>query len=114
MITDRAQSRRRWLTPGGVLSGAILVILGWLSFAAVSTAFAPAGRSLAIIGPSARALNAVAASGGHILQASDFVTIATADEADFVRKLYANGAWFVVDADGAGGCGALAKRLAGI
>jgi hypothetical protein len=89
-----------------------LVVIGWLSFAAGSAAFAPPGRSFAIIGPSAQALNAVAASGGHIVQASNFVTIARADDAGFVRRLYANGAWFVVDADGAGGCGAVVKRLA--
>ena len=34
------------------------------------------------------------------------------DDAGFVRRLYANGALFVVDADGAGGCGAVVKRLA--
>ena len=56
----------------------------------------------------------VAASGGHIVQTNSFVTIAHADDAGFVGRLYANGAWFVVDADGAGGCGAVVKGLAKI
>jgi hypothetical protein len=88
-----------------------LVVVGWLSFAAGSAAFAPPGRSFALIGPSDRALGAIAAAGGHIVQTGNFVTIAQADDAGFVRRLYANGAWFVVDADGAGGCGAVVKRL---
>ena len=112
MIIEREQPKRRWPTPAKALLWGSLVVAGWLSFAAGSAAFAPPGRSFAIIGPPERALNAIAASGGHIVQASNFVTIAQADDAGFVGRLYANGAWFVVVADGAGGCGAVVKRLA--
>ena len=112
MTTEREQPKRRWPISAKALLWVGLVVAGWLSFAAGSAAFAPPDRSFAIIGPSAQALNAVAAAGGHIVQTSNFVTIAHADEAGFVRRLYANGAWFVVDADGAGGCGAVVKRLA--
>ena len=103
--------KRRWPTSAKALLCSGLVVAGWLSFAAVSAAFAPPGHSFAIIGPSERALNAIAASGGHIVQTNQFVTIAHADDAGFVGRLYANGAWFVVDADGAGGCGAVVKGL---
>ncbi len=110
MITEREQLKRRRPTAAKALLWVGLVVAGWLSFAAGSAVFAPPGRSFAVIGPSQRALSAVAASGGHIVQASSFVTIAHADDAGFVSRLYANGAWFVVDADGAGGCGAVVKR----
>ena len=112
MTTEHKQPKRHWFTPGKALLWASLVVVGWLSFAAGSAAFAPPGGSFAVIGPPQRALSAIAAAGGHIVQTSNFVTIARGDDAGFVRRLYANGALFVVDADGAGGCGAVVKRLA--
>ena len=111
MTTDIVDVKRRWPTPAKPLLWGGLVVAGWLSFAAASAAFAPPGHSFAIIGPPDRALNAIAAAGGHIVQTGNFVTIAHADQDGFVGKLYANGAWFVVDADGAGGCGAVVKGL---
>jgi hypothetical protein len=111
MTIERERPKRRWSTPVKAMLWAGLVVVGWLSFAAASAAFAPPGRSFAVIGPSDRALNAIAASGGHIVQTGNYITIAHADDAGFVGRLYANGAWFVVDADGAGGCGAVVKRL---
>lgn len=111
MTTEPIDVKRRWPKPARPLLWGGLVVAGWLSFAAASAAFAPPGSSFAIIGPPGRALNAIAAAGGHIVQTNTFVTIAHADDAGFVGRLYANGAWFVVDADGAGGCGAVVKGL---
>src|SRR5689334_8833362 len=111
MTTESVDFKRRWSGPAKALLCGGPVAAGWLSFAAASATFAPPGSSFAIIGPPGRALNAIAAAGGHIVQTGKFVTIAHADQAGFVGKLYANGAWFVVDADGAGGCSAVVKGL---
>ena len=114
MITEREQPKRRWPTAArhcrrdracrGRL--AVAVVAG-----STFGSRRPASRSRSS-DRRQRALNAIAASGGHILQSNNFVTIAHSDDAGFVARLYANGAWFVLDADGAGGCGAIVKRLA--
>jgi hypothetical protein len=95
----------------GRISGAIaLVVSGWLAVVVALTFGSPPGKSMAIIGP--QALAAVAKANGRILASSDYITIARSDDAGFVAQLYAAGALLVLDAEQAGGCSGLPKKMA--
>jgi hypothetical protein len=93
------------------IAGAVaLVVCGWLTLA-VGLAFAAGpDKSIAIIGPQPRAIDAVVKAKGRILAASDYVTIARSEQPGFVRRLYAAGALLVLDADQAGGCTGLPPK----
>ena len=103
-----------WLRPLGRIVGAIaLVACGWFAIVVALTFGSAPGKSMAIIGPSSRALAAVAGANGRILASSGYVTIARSDDAGFVARLYAAGALLVLDAEQAGGCSGLPpKRIA--
>jgi hypothetical protein len=97
----------------GRISGAVaLVVSGWLAVVVALTFGSPPGKSMAIIGPPSQALAAVAKANGRILTSSDYVTIARSDDAGFVAQLYAAGALLVLDADQAGSCRGLPKKVA--
>jgi len=91
--------------------GASLVAGGWLTLLIVLTFLGPQ-RTIAVIGPQARSLAAIAEANGRILMAYDHVTIARAEEAGFVARLYSAGAWLVLDAEQAGGCTGLPPKRA--
>ena len=104
MITERRIHTR----PLGRIAGAVaLVIGGWLGVVIALTFGSAPGKSMAIIGPPAQALAAVASANGRILASNDYVTIARSDDTGFVAKLYAAGALLVLDAEQAGGCSGL-------
>jgi hypothetical protein len=85
--------------------GTVTLVLGAWTALAASLAFAmPPGRSLAIMGPSARSLRAVAVAGGSILRADGLIVVARSNDPQFVRRLYAAGAILVLDAEDSGGC----------
>jgi hypothetical protein len=65
---------------------------------------------MAIIGPQAQALAAIAKADGRVLSSNAYVTIARSNAADFVSRLYASGALLVLDAEQAGGCNGLAPK----
>jgi hypothetical protein len=96
------------------MAGAIMLVAsGWLAVVVALTFGSAPGKSMAIVGPPAQALAAVAKANGRILSSSDYITIARSDDADFVAQLYAAGALLVLDAEQAGGCSGLSsKRLA--
>jgi hypothetical protein len=97
----------------GRISGAIaLVVSGWLAVVIVLTFGSPPGKSMAIIGPPSQALAAIAKANGRVLTSSDYITIARSDESGFVAQLYAAGVLLVLDADQAGGCSGLPKKVA--
>ena len=98
---------RRWLPIAGSVA---LVVCGWLTLVAGLSFAAGPDKSIAIIGPQAQAIAAVAKAKGHILVAYDYVTIARSEEAGFVGRLYAAGALLVLDADQAGGCSGLPPK----
>jgi hypothetical protein len=106
----------RWLRPKGRIIGAfVLVACGWFAIVVALTFTSAPGKSIAIIGPPAQALAAVARANGHILASYDYVTIARSDDSGFVARLYAAGALLVLDADQAGGCSGLPpKRTASL
>jgi hypothetical protein len=95
------------------IAGAIaLVVCGWLALLVGLTFAAGTDKSIAIIGPQAKAIAAGVKAKGHILTSYDYVTIARSEDAGFVSRLYAAGALLVLDADQAGGCSGLPpKRL---
>jgi hypothetical protein len=105
-----------WLRPLGRITGAItLVACGWFAIVVALTFASAPGKSMAIVGPPARAMAAVVNANGHILASNSYVTIARSDDAGFVARLYAAGALLVLDAEQAGGCSGLPpKRVASL
>ena len=114
MITEAPhRSRRRSLRL--IAGGFALVVCGWLAVVIALTFGSAPGKSMAIIGPPAQALAAIAKANGRVLAASDYVTFARSDDPGFVARLYAAGALLVLDAEQAGGCSGLPpKRLAAL
>jgi hypothetical protein len=110
-IEARRQSRQR---PLRRIAGAVaLVIFGWLTAVIALTFGSAPGKSMAIIGLPTEALAIIAKANGRVLAASNYVTFARSDDADFVTRLYAAGALLVLDAEQAGGCSGLPpKRIA--
>ena len=99
------------LRPLGRIAGAAtLVVAGWFAIVIALTFASSPGKSMAIVGPSARGLAAVVKANGHILSSNDYVTIARSDEAGFVVRLYAAGALLVLDAEQSGGCSGLPPK----
>ena len=108
MTTEGRQQNRALLRH---IAGAIaLVVFGWLAVVVALTFGSPPGKSMAIIGPPSRALAAIAKANGRILASNSYFTVARSDDADFVGRLYAAGALFVLDAEQAGGCSGLPRR----
>ena len=105
---------RRWPRQLRRIAGACaLVVCGWLAVVIALTFGSAPGKSMAIIGPPAQALAVIAKANGRILAANDYVTFARSNDADFVARLYAAGAFLVLDAEQAGGCSGLPpKRIA--
>ncbi|MEA2917538.1 MAG: hypothetical protein QOJ15_9619 [Bradyrhizobium sp.] len=95
---------------GRIAGAATIVACGWFAVVVALTFMSAPGKSMAILGPQAQALAAVAGANGRILASSSYVTIARSDDADFVSHLYAAGALLVLDAEQAGGCSGLAPR----
>lgn len=95
--------------PLRIAGGAALLIVGWLALLIALTFITPQ-KSIAVIGPQARAIAAVVQANGRILMSYDYVTIARSEQPGFVGRLYAAGAWLVLDADQAGGCTGLPPK----
>jgi hypothetical protein len=105
------EGRPWWLRPLGRIAGATaLVVCGWLAIVVALTFLSAPGKSMAILGPQAQALAAVAGANGRILASNRYVTIARSDDSRFVAQLYAAGALLVLDAEQAGGCSGLPPR----
>ena len=93
------------------IAGSVAVVAaGWLAVVSALTFGSASGKSMAIIGPPAQALAAIARANGRVLAANDYVTFARSDEAGFVARLYAAGALLVLDAEQAGGCTGLPPK----
>lgn len=95
---------------GRIALAVTLVVAGWLTLVVGLTFGTSPGRSLAVIGPQAEAIAAIAQANGRVLSSNAYVTIARSDAADFVGRLYAAGALLVLDAEQAGGCNGLAPK----
>jgi hypothetical protein len=108
MTTDERQ--REGLRLGRIAGAIALVVFGWLAVVVGLTFGSAPGKSMAVIGPPPQALAAIAKANGRILASNNYFTIARSDDADFVGRLYAAGALFVLDAEQAGGCSGLPRR----
>ena len=95
---------------GRIALAVTLVVAGWLALVVALTFGTSPGRSLAVIGPQAEAIAAIAKANGRVLSSNAYVTIARSDAADFVSRLYTAGALLVLDAEQAGGCNGLAPK----
>ena len=114
-MTTEAPHRNRLRLLWRITGGFALVMCGWLAVVVTLTFGSAPGKSMAIIGPPARALAVIANADGRVLAASDYVTFARSDDAGFVARLYAAGALLVLDAEQAGGCSGLPpKRIAAL
>ena len=95
---------------GRIALAVALVVAGWLALVVALTFGTSPGRSLAVIGPQAEAIAAIAKANGRVLSSNAYVTIARSDASDFVSRLYTAGALLVLDAEQAGGCNGLAPK----
>ena len=81
-----------------------LVLLFWSSVMLAMPLIGPAGRQVAVVGDASMAVRAIVAAGGQVGEVRRGATLARARDPGFVRRLYANGAWAVVEGRIAGGC----------
>lgn len=109
MSTSTTTSRRRLRPLGRIAIAVTLVVAGWLALVVALTFGTTPGRSLAVIGPQAQAIAAIAKADGRVLTSSAYVTIARSNAANFVTRLYTAGALLVLDAEQAG-CNGLAPK----
>ena len=99
MIEDASHHRLKRPLAGFAILMTLLLPFGLVG--------APASQTLAVIGlPGQNAGEIVARAGGSILRLGGWnnILVVQAESSDFVARLYAAGAWLVVDARFAGGC----------
>lgn len=104
----KATALRSWIAAIGCVA---VVVVGWLAVVLALTFVSPPGKAMAVIGPPSLTFAAVSKANGRVVSASDYVTIARSDDADFVAHLYAAGALLVLDAEQAGGCTGVSTRV---
>ena len=80
-----------------------LVLGGWMAIMLAMPFVGPA-RQVAVVGHRARALRAIAAAGGTVVEARDGATLARSDQPGFVAALYRNGARLVIEGRIGAGC----------
>jgi hypothetical protein len=98
--TDRAGYVRRGLRFAGA---ALLVTAIWFAALAVAELVAEPTRTVLVFGPKDTTFKAVAESSGQLVDSGQVYIIAHGQQAGFVSRLYASGAWLVLPALG-GGC----------
>jgi hypothetical protein len=81
-----------------------LVLGGWVLIMLILPFVGPAGRDVVIVGDSARAVRAVAAASGRIIDVRRHATVARSDQPGFAFALYRNGAPLVLEGRIAAGC----------
>ena len=85
---------RRWQRIGFPIKGLIVVLAIWfIGMAAAAYAFDPAG--VIVFAPGNTAVLSIAAADGKLVNSGLGFAIGTSDRSGFVRRLYAQGAWFV-------------------
>jgi hypothetical protein len=85
---------RRWRRIGFPLRGLVLALVVWFAgMAAVAYAFDPA--AVIVFAPQRIAVSAIATADGNLLTSGFGFATGTSDRSGFVRRLYAQGVWFV-------------------
>lgn len=88
---------------------AVLVLLVWMAVM-LALPFADAqGRPVAVVGEPHRAVRAIVAAGGAVVEVRGRVTLARSLRPGFVAALYRAGAPLVVEARIGGGCAPLVR-----
>ena len=100
MTTDRV------IACGKAAALAAGVLAAWFALLAAGTAMTAPGQVL-VLGP--HAVESAARADGRVTVAGKVFAQARSEEAGFVGRLYANGAWLVLPAAG-GGCRGAAPR----
>ena len=80
-----------------------LVLGGWTAIM-LAMPFVGPPRQVAVVGERARALRAIAAAGGSVVEVRDGATLARSDQPGFVAALYRNGARLVIEGRIGAGC----------
>ena len=80
-----------------------LVLAGWAAIMLAMPFVGPA-RQVAVVGERGRALRAIAAAGGSVVEVRDGATLARSDKPGFVAALYRNGARLVIEGRIGAGC----------
>jgi hypothetical protein len=85
---------RCWRRIGFPVKGLIAVLAIWfIGMAVAAYAFDPAG--VIVFAPGNNAVLSIAAADGKLVNSGFGFAIGTSDRSGFVRRLYAQGAWFV-------------------
>jgi hypothetical protein len=83
----------------------VALVMGlWLLIMMAMPLVGPAGRDVAVVGDEARAVNAIVAAGGRVVDVRRGATLARSGRPDFVFALYAAGAPLVIEGRIAAGC----------
>lgn len=80
-----------------------LVLGGWTAIMLAMPFVGPA-RQVAVVGDRARALRAIAAAGGTVVDVRDGAILARSDRSGFAAALYRNGARLVIEGRIGAGC----------
>ena len=87
-----------------------LVLGGWTAIM-LAMPFVGPPRQVAVVGDRARALRAIAAAGGTVVEVRDGATLARSDKPGFVAALYRNGARLVIEGRIGAGCFSSSAKL---
>lgn len=87
---------------------ALAVLGAWMAIMLAMPFVGPRGRQVAVIGDASAAVRVITAAGGRVVEVRRGATLARSDDPAFVRRLYARGAWAVIEGRIAAGCSAKA------
>lgn len=87
----------------GVARAAVVLTI-WALILVAMPFVGPAGRQVAVVGEANAAVRAITAAGGEVVEVRRGATLARGRTPGFVRRLYANGAWGVIEGRIAAGC----------
>lgn len=94
------------------ISGRVALVLGgWAVIMLILPFVGPAGRDVVIVGDNGRAVRAVGAAGGSIIDVRRHATVARSDRPGFALALYRGGAHLVLEGRIAAGCLGLRTSL---
>jgi len=83
---------------------AALVLAGWLLIMLAMPFFGPSGRDIAVVGDKVRAINAIRAAGGDVVDIRKGAVLARSARPGFAAALYDAGAPLVIEGRIAAGC----------
>jgi hypothetical protein len=92
------------------LTGAFIALAAWSLIMLVMPFVGPSGRQVAVVGDSKRAVQAIVAAGGMIVEIRQGVVLARSDRQGFVPALYSNGARLVIEGRVGTGCFSSLRR----